>query len=208
MWFWLVVAPAALAGIQASPDKIFAGAATTITITLTAAAPPGGVPMTITQAPANRLQFVNPPASIRGGQSSVSFTAKSALGSPNTVVPVTITAAITGSPPSSVSRPTISQPGLTTPLIITPPSISPGGTASGLITLTDRGSPGSSPSRFRAAIAMWRSLNSRPLPNLAGIHRRDIWNHRRQPSDPPDLSQRLSWAQMLRLSSPGPRLPP
>jgi hypothetical protein len=143
MWFWLVVAPAALAGIQASPDKIFAGAATTITITLTAAAPPGGVPITITQAPANRLQFVNPPASIPGGQSSVSFTAKSAPGSPNTVVPVTITAAITGSPPSSVSTPlTISQPGLTTPLMITPPSISPGGTASGLITLTIAAPPG------------------------------------------------------------------
>ena len=143
MWFWLVAAPAALASIQANPNQIFAGAATTITITLAAAAPPGGVPITITQAPGNRLQFVNLPASIPGGQSSVSFTAQSSQGSPNTVVQVTITAAITASPPSSVSTPlTISQPGLMTPLIINPSSIFTGATASGLITLTGAAPPG------------------------------------------------------------------
>ena len=143
MWFWLVAAPAALASIQANPNQIFAGAATTITITLAAAAPPGGVPITITQAPGNRLQFVNPPASIPGGQNSVSFTAQSSQGSPNTVVQVTITAAITASPPSSVSTTLIiSQPGLTTPLIINPSSIFTGATASGLITLTGAAPPG------------------------------------------------------------------
>jgi hypothetical protein len=140
-WFWVVAAPVTLTGIQADVQQIFAGQTATLTLTLSGPAPVGGTPFTLTAVnntpPGTLVTFVNPPTTIPGGQTSVTITAQTGTPGPGRVGQTTITAALTTSPPSSVSTIlTIAQPALVPTLSIAPSTIVTQGTAAAQIILT------------------------------------------------------------------------
>ena len=135
-WFWLVAAPVTLTGIQADSLQIFAGQTATLTLTLSGPAPVGGIPFTIT-ASNTLVTFVNPPAAIPGGQTSITITVQTVPVVPTRIGQTTITASLTTSPPGPVTITlTIAQPVLIAPLSIIPISIFTLGSAAGQIILT------------------------------------------------------------------------
>jgi hypothetical protein len=144
-WFWLVATPpppVEVASISSSPDPIYPAntSTTTVTLNLTGAAPPGGLPITLVNSNRNLVTLVNPPSLVPAAASSVAFTVQ-ALGPRANAGQATITASVTQSPPdlNTVSTiVTVLGVDLTGTLALSPASgnIIVGGTAIGTVTLT------------------------------------------------------------------------
>ena len=133
MWFWLISPQVVLSGLQATPAQISIGDTSTVTITLSGAAPPGGVVVAISNsAPgvADGAVLGSPPGiTVPAGSPSGSFQITGiSLGQ------TTLTASLQGV--ALAATLTVVQPGLTGGLSLVPNPILVGGTSNATITLT------------------------------------------------------------------------
>jgi hypothetical protein len=151
-WFWLVSAPPLpieVAKISCDPNQIYPAntATTTFTITLSAAAPSTGLPITIHNSNPLLVTLTNPPTSVPAGLSSITFTG-SAVGPKTNTGQATITAAVAVSPPdlyAMATTLTVLNVDLNT-LTVNPESgqMNPGGRVTGTVNLTSQ-APGGTP---------------------------------------------------------------
>ena len=144
MWFWLVAAPSFITSIQASPPgPINVGDATTITMTLSAPAPPNSV-ITLVLSNSNvtvpsETEVTSPPTSPPSFSTSVSVptgaTSASVIATGQTPGSTTLSASF-GGQTIALTLTVQPPPVLTGQLVLSPPSVFVGGTSTGTVTLS------------------------------------------------------------------------
>ena len=127
----IVATPPTVSSLQCSPTSVAAGASSTCTVTLSAAAPTGGSVVTLSD---NSSAITTPAsATVAAGASTASFTVTA--GSVTSTQSVTITAALNGS--STTAAVTVTAPAVTlTKLACSPTSVAAGASSTCTVTLS------------------------------------------------------------------------